>query len=1410
MRAVRVVGVVVAVVLTFVVAALVGARLWLATPHGSRTAIARIVESARSDEFSIAIGALGLSGILDLDVSGLEIGDADGVWLRVSAAQLRWRPLALLRGRIDVSALDIDRLQLLRLPASSDETDDEEPFDWSTVPAFDVGRLQVGVLQLDPAVLGSAVELTGTAQASYADLGRWRAQVRIDEQAPSGVRVALSADWRTDGDRMAIDARIGDRPGGLLASMLDAGGSLGVDARLAGAGPIDAWETTLTVAFPSQTEAADPAVQARLRASLASASALALDGSIVPSRLPNVSLPDELTGAELVFDGRLAVGDDGQWDVERVGVAFDAARLEASGTYAAASGAYHAEGSVVGLDAGNLAKLLAPSRIERVGFRASRADGGAAHTASLSIDRLAGEGFEIPKLVVNGEADAEMDPAFGAGSLRIAGELGIDRIVGEGPLADAFAAGATLTASGTLDAQAGRAHVPRIVLDSHAVTADGTLRLEDAFTNADLKLSVTLPSFARFGIDGLRGTAKIDASANANLDDGSASGRLDVHVQAPRFEVPAAEALLGDDVRIGADVRVDADRLVVDDVALSSKAVSLSAQATVDDSYRRVDARFDGGVDSLAPLAKILDESVRGRLVVSGAVNGPVDAPDANAVATLDGLAFGSRSVERLDVDVRVAGDGGGRKVVATGALRSDPLELGFGGETTIDPSGTIGSGRAELAGSGVSGDARWGVPTAAARSVVADLTVEDLSVFSKLAEAALQGRVETKAAVAGDGRTEVAIGGADLLAAGTAVDVLQVELTGDGDGWQFAATSTGVGPTSLDLDVEGVASMSDAGSTIRVERIDVSRADRSLLSVAEPVIVAMAGEGVDLRAAGLTLGEAGRLGLTATASGADWRADVEADDVAADLLAELAPVPVLDGSLSAKASAAMQGGRMTGDVSVVGRRLAPRRAASDDDGADETAWVDVDFAGAIAADALRADLLLRTLDGGELTVAARGSVDDAGPRIDRCGLRGRADVAALAGLAGVEFDEWRGVLESDLEFDFTPARPSVAGVVGLSDGHYSSAATGASFDDIDVLLRGVGDALVLERFAANDGKGGTAGAEGRVDLAAWPAIVATAALRTDSLRVVRLDIARVRTSSDLRVDVRIDGNDVDGLVAGRIGIDKAEIEIPRSVTQPIPQLRVVDAGAEDASAETAVEGGVELELDLAIESPGEIFVRGRGIDTEWKIDLDVGGTSVDPRLEGGIAAVRGEAELFTRRFDVRRGRVDFVGTDLDPVLDIEASADIDDVEVTVAVGGRASKPSIQFRSDPALPEDEVLARVLFGSSAAELDPVQTLQLARAAARLSGHIGGGEGLFGGLRRAVGVDRLGVGTGSGGESALRAGKYLGEGVYLNVEQGLTSGTSKVTLEVAVTDYITLQSDVGSDSQGEVGLNWRWNY
>jgi translocation and assembly module TamB len=147
----------------------------------------------------------------------------------------------------------------------------------------------------------------------------------------------------------------------------------------------------------------------------------------------------------------------------------------------------------------------------------------------------------------------------------------------------------------------------------------------------------------------------------------------------------------------------------------------------------------------------------------------------------------------------------------------------------------------------------------------------------------------------------------------------------------------------------------------------------------------------------------------------------------------------------------------------------------------------------------------------------------------------------------------------------------------------------------------------------------------------------------------------------------------------------------------------------------------------------------------------------------------------------------------------------------TIAILGTAAKPEISFASVPALPQDEVLSRVLFGTSVSNLSAPEALQLAGAVASLRGG-GGGLNPIGAVQKAVGLDRLRIlqaNSETGRGTAIAAGEYITNRVYVEVASD-AQGYTATNLEVQLTRSLSILSQLATLGGNSINLRWSKDY
>ena len=290
-------------------------------------------------------------------------------------------------------------------------------------------------------------------------------------------------------------------------------------------------------------------------------------------------------------------------------------------------------------------------------------------------------------------------------------------------------------------------------------------------------------------------------------------------------------------------------------------------------------------------------------------------------------------------------------------------------------------------------------------------------------------------------------------------------------------------------------------------------------------------------------------------------------------------------------------------------------------------------------------------------------------------------------------------------------------------------------------------------------------------------------------------------------------------LIAGGLDLRPAEIRVPETgfgvdgsleglqhIGEPVAVSLTRARAGLGPSAEGSGAVAEPYRLDLQIDAPNSVFVRGRGLDAELGGSLRLGGSTADVVAQGGFELIRGRLDILGNRLALTEGGVTLQG-DLDPVLNLVAETNAEDVVVRIALDGSASAPEVAFSSSPDLPEDEILALLIFGRGLDKLSAFQALKLANAVVTLAGK--GGTGTIGRLRKGFGLDDLDVTTGDDGTLAVRAGTYVTENIYTDFTIG-TDGRTEINLNLPLTPELTAKGSLSSDGNTGVGITFEKNY
>jgi len=1289
----------------------------------------------------------------------VRVYDADGLVLRVPVAELDWRPWEYLSNRLTITSLHIPRAILAKLPAPR-PTGRKGPI----LPAFDIriGRLGVDRLEL-------ARGVTGTPRigrlAGQADIRSGRALVNLALDIADSDRLRLTLDAEPDRDRFDLDLRARGSGDGLLATASGVRRPIAVE--VVGDGRWAAWDGRAT-AQAGDARIVDLSLTAR-------AGRYTLGGTVAPAtlltgKLQRLSTPAiRVTGTTTFANRRF----DGEVSLRSAAMAVDADGIVDLGTS-------------MFRDLRVRGRLLRPAALfpNMTGrdIELRMILDGAFSTARFDYrvraTRLAFDDTGFDRVVAAGQGRLSPTP------IAIPIRLAAARVTGVGDVAGGILR--NLSIAGTLRVDARTLVGNDLIVRSDKLNGRIMLTLDLATGRYEVGISGALQ---RYLIPGL-GLVDVQSRLTAMPIPGGGTrivGRGMAQVR--RLDNGFFRSLTQGLPRIETGLERGRDGvLYLRGLRLTSPGLTL-----IGNGYRRRNGTFhfegSGRQATYGPVSLVLDGDIAKptldlRFASPNATLGLSDV-GAHLDPVAEGFTYRAAGGSRLGpftADGRILLPRGGTARIAVDALEVSGTRANGG--VDIVPDGFLG--RLNVDGSGIVGTIDFRPQGSDQRIDIAlDATRARLGAVGQVRRAKL-----TAGIVLADGGTTL---DATLDASGFRRGQLSLaRLTGQ------AKLVDGVGEVR-------VAIAGSRGRTFSIQSVTQVTADeyrvaaqgtldRRPLRLETPAVIRRDGDG--WRLAPTRFSFAGGTAAVGAAFGG----------ATTDIVLDVArmPLAVLDigypGLGLGGTASGRVGYRTTGDVPS-GRVDLTVRGLTRSGLVLSSTPIDVGIAAVLDADRAGVRAVMasggRTIGRAQARLAPLGSGDLAtrlsnAPLFAQLRYGGPADT--LWRLTGIELFDLSGPVSVGADVTGRLADPRIRGVVRASGARIESTITGTVLTDVEAQGRFDGSRLVIDRFAGADGRQGRVSGTGAFEFAAVRGFGIDLKLQADRARLINTDSIGATVTGPIAI--RSDG--AGGTISGEVRMDGSRYRLGRATaTAPLPRLDIREINNVDGPDDNAAPA-TPWRLDLRARAPGGLVVTGLGLTSEWSADLRITGEPTNPVINGRADLVRGDYEFAGREFQLDRGALRFNGEmPADPALDIVANADTQGLNATIRVAGTASRPEITFQSVPALPEDELLSRLLFGTSITNLSAPEALQLAAAVAALQNG-DGGLNPINAVRRAAGLDRLRIlpadpQTGQG--TSVAAGKYLTRRLYAEIVTD-GQGYSATRVEFQVTRWLSLLSSIST--------------
>lgn len=395
-------------------------------------------------------------------------------------------------------------------------------------------------------------------------------------------------------------------------------------------------------------------------------------------------------------------------------------------------------------------------------------------------------------------------------------------------------------------------------------------------------------------------------------------------------------------------------------------------------------------------------------------------------------------------------------------------------------------------------------------------------------------------------------------------------------------------------------------------------------------------------------------------------------------------------------------------------------------------------------------------------------------------------------------------------------ARPDLTGALTLRDGTFVSSQANVRLEAVNIDAGFAGDRLQISSATATNSRGGSLSATGAIVIDARRGFPVEGSVSVNDLRYTDGKLATAEAAGSLSLSGALLRR---SRLSGDINLRTLEFSIPDTAgarqqyrldvqhvnASPAVRRTLERAGLTEAAAAEARSDSI-MDFDITVNAPNRVFVRGRGVDAELGGTLKVGGTSRNVRPVGKLDLIRGRINVLAQRIELTSGTIRFTGTTI-PEIEMLARTVTDDVEANVSLEGLATKPVLAFSSVPDLPDDEVLARLVFDRPLSELSPLQVAQLAAAAGELSGRTG--PSFFSQLRDATGLDDLDFETETDGRTTVRVGKYIQDNVYSTIEAD-NRGSSRATINLDINRNFTAKGTLDNEGNTSFGIFFEKDY
>ncbi|MGA2538605.1 MAG: translocation/assembly module TamB domain-containing protein [Terracidiphilus sp.] len=267
--------------------------------------------------------------------------------------------------------------------------------------------------------------------------------------------------------------------------------------------------------------------------------------------------------------------------------------------------------------------------------------------------------------------------------------------------------------------------------------------------------------------------------------------------------------------------------------------------------------------------------------------------------------------------------------------------------------------------------------------------------------------------------------------------------------------------------------------------------------------------------------------------------------------------------------------------------------------------------------------------------------------------------------------------------------------------------------------------------------------------------------------------------SSLADIGLRLQGSQSNLLLSGNVLITRFSVSEDLDIAALAAQANAVQTIAPPDAPSN------HIRLDIHVASSPQLNFQNAYAKLAGNVDLRLRGTVASPSLLGRVSITEGSALLAGTRYDLQRGDIFFTNpVRIEPSIDLNATARVEDYDITLGIHGTPQKPAVTWRSDPPLPEADVVALLALGRTENQ-QRLYTQQQEQYVANPTT-----DALLGGALNATVSSRV--------QKLFGAGSVKVDPNYIGT---LGNSTSRITVEEQVGRNVTLTYATDVDTTGQ---------